>query len=892
MSQKQDSDYQDPILTPGSLRKIVENLPGKAKHEHGEYEYNCDSDTFENEINDFFSYTEVTVSLQEYRRLYEKEYVEITRQDILSLLDKLDSSDRDCRMRSCKLLIYISLGQFTTSTKESRQKRMGNVIRNNNILIECGAFHLFYQRLRQACINSVLEIDFYLTLLYVLLETQRFQYPTKSSEKFKQEIIAMEPNLTEFLFTFVASLRDKLDGSYPIKKIVLLLWKSLLFMSGGLKDIKLLTHRAKQSLGLTVDNSQTIKSTPQDLYHFQNESTEKYPAYEPPCLPLPCPSPSLTVNPSSSSLPKSMGYLNATNQIELLYQTLFPPKSAASVGFPKKQNNQLYNYFLYPPHASPALVLPLVHQGSSVPQGVKEAGQAFVSHMHISLSNYQMIQEKSNAIQKWKRISSSKNESQKIEIMQDEETDLIERLYAKIIPDLQNIIIVLLKLLLTAVATTVDNNDSEQNITLEYLEQVDVARNREVYSKAISGILLILLKWTKSSHVLKFEYLSQLLADSGCLLLILKMIGLQEITDLVKAHTDVPYYNFFDYNINREPETVINTKKDDSYTNHRNMFWTINYLRILLMLTKYKTHRIMLLVQYKSSAILKRILKISHPVLEQYILKLLKSQVPYLGRKWRSQNMKIISAIYLNCHTLLKDDWISKINFEEDLQEGKMQENSLRILTLVYNGERYLPSLLPLHDEVNTQHGSVPTGPGLEGFNQYEMDLLDDEEDIELEPAFMENYQDWLQTEVFNETLVQDVPAPLTPYPASRAPVSHEELALEMNKIYVEQLNSEFKPRHPIQVDIPSAVHAEQPPVSKKMTPLARYNGDKSSLTYGKSDRDKNEPIDNEDEFICKLLQIEDKTIQKWNDHQNGSCDQYHYRLMDGLFDEELYYSG
>lgn len=31
MSQKQDSDYQDPILTPGNLRKIVENLPGKVK---------------------------------------------------------------------------------------------------------------------------------------------------------------------------------------------------------------------------------------------------------------------------------------------------------------------------------------------------------------------------------------------------------------------------------------------------------------------------------------------------------------------------------------------------------------------------------------------------------------------------------------------------------------------------------------------------------------------------------------------------------------------------------------------------------------------------------------------------------------------------------------------
>lgn len=234
----------------------------------------------------------------------------------------------------------------------------------------------------------------------------------------------MEPNLTEFLFSFVASLRDRLDGSFPIKKTILLLWKSLLFMSGGLNDIKILTNRAKESLGLNMN--QTIKSTPQDLFHFQNESTEKYPAYEPPHLPPQIPFPSLTVHPSSN-LPKIMGYSNATNQIELLYQTLFPPKSGANVGFPKKQNNQLYNYFLYP-HSSPAFVLPLVQQGSSVPQGVKEAGQAFVAHMHISLSNYQMIQEKSNAIQKWKEIACSKNESQKIEIM-DEEPNLIERLY-------------------------------------------------------------------------------------------------------------------------------------------------------------------------------------------------------------------------------------------------------------------------------------------------------------------------------------------------------------------------------------------------------------------------------------------------------------------------------
>jgi hypothetical protein len=74
-----------------------------------------------------------------------------------------------------------------------------------------------------------------------------------------------------------------------------------------------------------------------------------------------------------------------------------------------------------------------------------------------------------------------------------------------VIPDFQNIISVLLKLLLTSVTTTATANEKgkgeeEDNITLEYIEQVDAVRDCEVYSKAISGILMILLKWTKSSR--------------------------------------------------------------------------------------------------------------------------------------------------------------------------------------------------------------------------------------------------------------------------------------------------------------------------------------------------------------------------------------------------------
>ncbi|RUS21484.1 hypothetical protein BC938DRAFT_475404 [Jimgerdemannia flammicorona] len=257
----------------------------------------------------------------------------------------------------------------------------------------------------------------------------------------------------------------------------------------------------------------------------------------------------------------------------------------------------------------------------------------------------------------------------------------------------------------------------------EAMEEMDNLRNREINSKAISAILLLMLKYSKVarilycyekkkkkkscrlhetgfnryrkitifplhfltcmneqpfSDVLKFEYLCQLLVDSGCLLLILKMLGLQDITATVCAQSELEGCGFFQYCAGHSEQTITggtnesvpltqvtqnvatstptNAPSSASATIDneqlpqsptvlktcwRNMFWSINFLRILQKLTKKKTHRIMLLVQYKSSAILKRILKVSHPMLELYTLKVLKSQVPYLGRKWRSSMLRI-----------------------------------------------------------------------------------------------------------------------------------------------------------------------------------------------------------------------------------------------------------
>jgi hypothetical protein len=130
----------------------------------------------------------------------------------------------------------------------------------------------------------------------------------------------------------------------------------------------------------------------------------------------------------------------------------------------------------------------------------------------------------------------------------------------------------------------------------------------------------------------------------------------------------------------------------------RNFFSTINFVKIMQKLSKQRSHRIWMLVQYKSSAVLKRMLRVQQPMLQLHILKLIKSQVPFCGRKWRqctqtsdsirhssltcvflSANMKVITAIYLNCRPDLRDEWLTGSEIE-DAGDALAQETALRHL--------------------------------------------------------------------------------------------------------------------------------------------------------------------------------------------------------------------
>lgn len=292
------------------------------------------------------------------------------------------------------------------------------------------------------------------------------------------------------------------------------------------------------------------------------------------------------------------------------------------------------------------------------------------------------------------------------------------------------------------------------------MDELDLIRSREITSKAVAGILLLLLKWFKISHVLKFEYLTQLLLDSNYMPLVLKLFAHSDVDKMVNTNAeriDFTFFYFCNFDsrqpvsdsasessddavpppINRQPREPVllptlpitlnddNAQSDnashliddasyprtepghmDTPGSHdqihdavstdlrtdfswRNLHSSINYLRILQKVCKSKAHRNLLLVQFKSSTIFKKSLKVPDPLLRLYTLKLFKGQVPYCGRKWRQQNMKVITYIYLYCKLELKDDWLAGTDVDGDIEESLPLEQALRALTQWYNVQSF-----------------------------------------------------------------------------------------------------------------------------------------------------------------------------------------------------------
>jgi hypothetical protein len=673
-----------------------------------------------------------------------------------------------------------------------------------------------------------------MTALYVVLEVARVEEKLDGNLDLRTSILGLEePGLLMLLVDLISRLRWDESISVPLSKVSLLLWKTTLVYFGGLAEV----GKAKESFR---DKSKDVEDTkgqpiitasPLDYHLFRQEISSKYPAYNPPLPLFPLEPENNSILPPLKNHPSKVagnhvfgsGLGDAHgNNTSILHQPVHiatpapsPPPSPAGPGGKggKKQNyqtNQMFP-FLYPPLDESSnklggkgstdlqdLLVGRRWEGSDIPASILEAAELFATRMKATRAMKQLWEERV-AFMKYERGWSGLDDDRDVADLSletkesasdkkappgstEERMALVEQFYRDALPNMQSLIIVLIKAVLAHVTALVTqssganglqsgfqfqenqngttsgrpdvNGVNGHSIHVATNEELDAMRTQEVLDKAVTGTLVLLLKWFKVSHILKFEYITQLLVDSSYVPLILKLLQLQEIEKIVNFKSEQEELNFFNFcraHSRNAPEETNDEERthdkrdgdsdsDDAapppirlsrqestdsgveppplpavaqppevdelgfptngipkepITNFswRAFFTSINYLRIMQKICKNKAHRNLMLVSYKSSQFLRKSLKVPQPELRLYTLKLFKNQVPYCGRKWRQSNMRVITAVYLHCRPELRDDWLAGSDVDAEVDESVPLEQALRSLTHWHNLKRYPESL-------------------------------------------------------------------------------------------------------------------------------------------------------------------------------------------------------
>ncbi|KAI5644394.1 hypothetical protein NE865_03501 [Phthorimaea operculella] len=782
-----------------------------------------DCDTQANEIAELYSYTEhpefqhnvkaFEDIMEEFnfppswQRLSEKQQ----RTVVMKLLEHLDVAVSEIRMRATRCILYLAQGCWAEMQSDAEQAHWARI--NVMMLYDMGTFSAFVELLNLEIVRSSnaiasrklaesladsTNLRVILSVLYLITEYMRTEKENPESEyahlvkNFKEELGQPfgEELLPVKLLSMVTHLCAGTTPHFPMKKVLLLLWKVLLVYLGGSKELKERKARLRQKYGLpplTEDTLEIIKgmraSSPPpsaaDMLENQNpkqrrfmnggtsERTKTFVKQT-------------SLDESDEQLFEKEDQGNGSEDYSMEFQSM-PAESAQNPNQNRprgKEDDQNWPYYMYfkqfeSPPPPPPLPRSLPWQSkvrqkdidmfldnvrikfvgyslpgdrvtiAGLPNPIHEGIDILKKHMYTSLSEIQAERELEIA-----RSPLTKGE-------QDvEETDT-EILYRAMLPNLPQYMIALLKILLAAAPTSTAKTYSI-NIMADLLPEempmtvlqslklgIDVNRHKEIIVKAVTAILLLLLKHFKLNHVYQFEFMSQHLVYANCMPLVLKFFN-QNILSYVGAKNTIPIFDFPACVIGEQPEL---TKEcldiGDSAVPYswRNVFSCINLLRILNKLTKWKNARIMMLVVFKSAPILKRTLKVRHALMQFYVLKLLKMQTKYLGRQWRKTNMKTISAIYSKVRHRLNDDWAFGNDVDARPWDFQDEECALRVSVDRFNHRRYGTGgeqdidLTPLETDINC--------------------VL--EMNIELDDEFKDNYELWLEQEVFNNEINWDV---------------------------------------------------------------------------------------------------------------------------------------
>ncbi|KAF2097517.1 N1221-domain-containing protein [Rhizodiscina lignyota] len=445
-------------------------------------------------------------------------------------------------------------------------------------------------------------------------------------------------------------------------------------------------------------------------------------------------------------------------------------------------------------------------EGADIPASILEAAELFAKRMRATRAMKQLWEERVEFM-KYERGWKGSEEDVDIEGMDLEEEeevgkgvvkkqqdltprehdgsvedrlDAVESFYKNGLPHLQSVVMVFLRVILSNVTALITQMNGQNGLQSGFqfqegqngdsskgdlangtngahaaqpssMDELDTSRSHEITAKAVSGILIMLLKWFKISHILKFEYLTQLLVDANYIPMILKLMQSQEFERIVNYRCDSEELSFFHIcransragianpspiapddetsyihqsssedeaappPIKRHrsppknappdpptsvppsappttslgiPTTALPTAPITTFS-WRNFFSSITFLRILRKMCARHAHRNLLLVSYKSTPLLRRALKVPQPELRRYALKLVKAQVPFCGRKWRQANMRVITAVWLSIRPELRDEWLAGGDVDALVEESVPREQAVRGLVHWWHLRQY-----------------------------------------------------------------------------------------------------------------------------------------------------------------------------------------------------------
>ncbi|XP_075837758.1 striatin-interacting protein 1 [Microtus pennsylvanicus] len=789
------------LLPGGKAREFNRNQrkdsEGYSESPDLEFEY-ADTDKWAAELAELYSYTEGPEFLMN-RKCFEEDFrIHVTdkkwteldtnqhRTHAMRLLDGLEVTAREKRLKVARAILYVAQGTFGECSSEAEVQFWMRY--NIFLLLEVGTFNALVELLNMeidnsaACSSAVrkpaisladsTDLRVLLNIMYLIVETVHQDCEGDKAEwrtmrqTFRAELGSPLYNNEPFaimLFGMVTKFCSGHAPHFPMKKVLLLLWKTVLCTLGGFEELQSMKAEKRALLGLPPLPEDSIKV-------IRNMRAASPPA-------------------SASDLIEQQQKRGRREHKALIKQDNLDafnerdPYKADDAREEEEENdddNSLEGE-TFPLERDEVMPPPLQHPQTdrlTCPKGLPWAPKVrekdiemFLESSRSKFIGYTLgsdtntvvglprpIHESIKTLKQHKYTSIAEVQAQMEEEFLrsplsggEEEVEQVpaETLYQGLLPSLPQYMIALLKILLAAAPTSKAKTDSI-NILADVLPEempttvlqsmklgVDVNRHKEVIVKAISAVLLLLLKHFKLNHVYQFEYMAQHLVFANCIPLILKFFN-QNIMSYITAKNSISVLDYPHCVVNELPELTAESLEagDNNQFCWRNLFSCINLLRILNKLTKWKHSRTMMLVVFKSAPILKRALKVKQAMMQLYVLKLLKVQTKYLGRQWRKSNMKTMSAIYQKVRHRLNDDWAYGNDLDARPWDFQAEECALRANIERFNARRY--------DRTHSNPDFLPVDNCLQSVLGQRVDLPED---------FQMNYDLWLEREVFSKPI-------------------------------------------------------------------------------------------------------------------------------------------